>query len=504
MSFNSVYFLIFFPAVFILYYALPFKARKIFLLISNFVFYSIGIPLYLFILIYIILVNYFFAGLIRRFESNAKKYLWIGIFLNIIILLFFKYFNFLNYNVSEIASLIHWNYSVRLLEFLIPVGISFYIFKGISFLIETYRKNINQVSILNLSLYISYFPELLAGPIDKPQQLIPQFDVNQKFNYENVTDGFKIITWGFFKKLVIADRLAVLVNQVFNNASNFEGISLAIAVLFFSVQIYCDFSGYSDIAYGISLALGFKIVKNFERPYFSKSISDFWKRWHISLSFWLRDYIFLPVAYSLTRRLQNKSFKKYLRADKLSYYIASLITMTICGLWHGASWGFILWGGFHGLFLALSLATKNVRKKITKFIRLSNYPVIHNIIRMLFIFAIVSLLWILFRANTLTEAVLIYKNLFIGWNNFVIGLTNPSFLRSIFGAFGITENEFYISMIAILVLMFVEIIQTKYNIIDYLKNKNVFVRWSVYYAVIIIIVFYGAFNSSQGFIYMQF
>ena len=335
MLFNSFQFLLFFPTVTLLYFLLPHRLRWQLLLFASCLFYMAFIPWYIVILIITILIDYFAGLWLDRPDlapAQRKTVLTISIVSTCLVLFVFKYFNFFNTNFTAIASFFRWNYPIGALKIILPIGLSFHTFQSLSYVVEVYRGNQKAERHFGIyALYVMFYPQLVAGPIERPQNLLHQFYAEHCFDYRRVTDGLKLMLWGMFKKVVIADRLAIAVNQVYGNPHDYTGVPLIVATVFFAFQIYCDFSGYSDIAIGAAQVMGFRLMDNFNRPYFSKSIAEFWKRWHISLSTWFRDYLYIPLGGSRTKtwRWQFNLF----------------ITFLASGFWHGANWTYIIWGG---------------------------------------------------------------------------------------------------------------------------------------------------------------
>ena len=348
---------------------------------------------------------------------------------------------------------------------------------------------------------------MLAGPIDKPQNLIPQLDKGYGFDYDRVTNGLKLMTWGFFQKWVIADRLAVLVDTIYNDPASYSGIYFVFATFLFAIQIYCDFSAYSDIAIGAGEVLGFKFMKNFNRPYFSKSVSEFWRRWHISLTTWLRDYLFLPIAYSTLRKLNNKPFLK-IKPEVWAYCTATVLTMFIAGLWHGASWNFVIWGSLIGVYLVFSYFTKKIRRRIIKLFRLNRFPKIHKLLSASITFSLISFVWIFFRANTIGNAKYIIRHLYTGFSGYFkmvfFNLTTFHF-KAISAPFllGLKPIEFYFTILTILFLFAIQMFQRKRNIREFISKQHFLIRWTGYIIIIFIILLFGKFETRQ-FIYLQF
>lgn len=335
-------------------------------------------------------------------------------------------------------------------------------------------------------MYVSFFPQLVAGPIERSSSLLPQFYKKHKFDYDNVTNGLKIMAWGFFKKIVIADRIAVMVNVVYNNPQKYTGLPLILATFAFGIQIYCDFSGYSDIAIGTAKIMGFNLMQNFNRPYFSKSISEFWRRWHISLSSWLRDYVYIPLGGS--------------RVSKNRTYLNLFITFLISGIWHGANWTFISWGALHGIYLVLGKVLKPAKDKVVKIIKLDRLPAIHKFISIILTNLLVMFAWIFFRANSMNDAIYIIKNLFV---NLKLALI-PSYVISTIFNLGLNNVDTVIIVFSVLILIIVSIIERKESWISLLQRKPIFFRFSVYYVLIMYLIFFIYYIGNSKFIYFQF
>jgi len=437
-------------------------------------------PEYVILIIASTLINFFAGAKMGQIESKTKrkKYLLFSIVTNIGILFSFKYFNFFNDSLRAIFN--HYNvfYSIPKLNVLLPVGISFYTFQALSYSIDVYRgdrKTENNLAIF--ALYVSFFPQLVAGPIERSTRLLPQFYQKFTFDYQRVTDGLKLMLWGFFEKLVIADRLAVLVDQVYNNAMDYNGIPLILATYFFAFQIYCDFSGYSNIAIGAAQVMGFNLTDNFRRPYFSESIAEFWRRWHISLSFWFRDYIYIPLGGN--------------RVVKYRWFFNLFVVFLVTGFWHGANWTFVIWGVLHGFYIMFSILTSDLRNRISNFFHLNQIPTVRKILKVIITFHLVLFSWIFFRANSVNEAFYIISHLFSGLEfKISYGLT-----------FGITD--FVIAIGSILLLEFIHLLQRHWRIRHSLSGKPIWFRWAIYYAIVFGILILGKFGS-QEFIYFQF
>ena len=500
MVFNSFEFFVFFPVVAVVYYTLPSAWRRWFLLAASYYFYMCFKPEYVIILLVSTLIDYFLG--IRMGESKSptgrKRLLILGLVHNLGLLAALKYLDFFNESLAALLNSVNILYNVKGLEFLAPVGISYYTFKKVSYLLDVYRENqAPEKNIGNFALYVAFFPAIVSGPIDRAGKLIPQFLEKHGFDYRRVTDGLKLMAWGFFKKLVIADRLAGFVNKVYDKPTGYEGLSLIMATVYFSLQIYCDFSGYTDIARGAAKVLGFEMMENFNRPYFSKSIVEFWKRWHISLSTWLMDYLFLPVAYSVSRKIKQPTLLLW-KAESWAYITGIIVTMVLCGLWHGVGWTFILWGTLHGVFLAISFATKKTRKTIAKKLHIKKRSLLRQAFQVVFTFAIVSFAWIFFRANSLADAWYIITHLFSGWSKVFS-------LSGLFEAFhfGLLKKELAVAFISTGMLVLVDMLRKDLTFEQFLAERRVIVRWSIYVLLLVwILTFSDA--GSEAFIYFRF
>lgn len=501
MLFNSFKFLVFFPVVTVLYFLTPHKYRWLLLLVASTVFYMAFIPVYIFILVALVLIAYITGLLIEKADGKKKKaYLIGGIILTSAALFIFKYFGFFNTNLTSLASFIGWNYSMKTLNLILPIGLSFYTFQSLSYLIEVYQRKQRAERHLGIcALYLMFYPQLVAGPIERPANLIHQFYEKHVFIYREVVEGLKLMLWGMFKKVVIADRLAIFVSQVFNNPTGFQGISFIIAAVFFTFQIYCDFSGYSDIAIGAARVMGFKLMKNFNLPFFSKSVPEYWKRWHISLSTWFRDYFYIPLGGN--------------RVSKPRWCFNVFSVFLVSGLWHGANWTFIFWGALHGIYYLVGFVTKKFRKAVVEIMRLSKIPRIHKSFQMLAVFSLVCFSLIFFRANSISDAFYISSHLFTGVADFFAvafaNLASFNFGKGVFSPvlLGQTPSFFLSAIISIIFLLFMEAIQffTRQESITAILDKSpYFIKYSGYYALILVLLFFGIFDNVQQFIYFQF
>jgi len=355
----------------------------------------------------------------------------------------------------------------------------------LSYTIDVYRGDKAPERHLGFfALYVSFFPQLLAGPIERATRFLPQLREKFAFDYRRVTDGIKLMLWGFFQKMVIADNLATLVDSVYNHPAEYRGIGLLIAVVFYSFQIYCDFSGYSDIAIGAAQVMGFTTMGNFNRPYFSKSIPEFWRKWHISLSTWFRDYLYIPLGGN--------------RVSIPKWYFNLFFVLLICGLWHGANWTFVVWGGLHGFYLVLSALTQGIRGKIYRTIALDKVPRLHHSLKTLVTFSLVSLAWIFFRAHSISDALYILSHLFTGWQDIFhadVLIRNP--------LWGSLKFEWITGLASIGVLILVEWGARHGSMVEMISAKPIWIRWPAYYFILLSILLFGHFGTKQ-FIYFQF
>lgn len=489
MLFNSLEFILFFGVVAALYFLFISKYRWGLLLVASYYFYMSWNPAYIGLIILSTCVDYF-AGLKMggtEDKGKRKKYLYLSLFINLGLLFTFKYFNFFNNSLSMIVKDFNMTWGIPTFDLLLPVGISFYTFQTLSYTIDVYRgKKKPERHFGIFALYVSFFPQLVAGPIERSTRLLPQFKEKYEFNYNRVTSGLQLMLWGYFKKVVVADRLAIFVNGVYNDVDGVTGIPLILATVFFAFQIYCDFSGYSDIAIGSAKIMGFDLMENFKRPYYSKSISEFWKRWHISLSTWFKDYLYIPLGGN--------------RVPKLRHYFNLFATFLVSGLWHGANWTFVIWGALHGMYQLVGVATNDLREKQKKLIGLNKIPAVDKILKIIITFILVDFAWIFFRANNISDAFYIVNNLFTG---LTAQLTSIKNIQNSISGFGFSKVDLLIALFVILVMESIHFIQRYGSIRGMVQDKPVVIRWSLYYLLILMILMFGVFGSNQ-FIYFQF
>lgn len=497
MLFNSWQFLFFFPIVSLLYFLLPHRFRWVLLLAASCFFYMAFIPAFILILLITIVVDYAAGILMERIDGPRRKLiLVISIVSTCAVLFLFKYFNFVTVNVEALAQFLHWNYSASTLSLVLPIGLSFHTFQSLSYVIEVYRRRQKAERHFGIyALYVMFYPQLVAGPIERPQNLLCQFYEKHHFDYIRVTHGLKLMAWGFFKKVVIADRLALFVNSVYDKPTEYQGISFLVATIFFAFQIYCDFSGYSDIAIGAAQVMGFRLMQNFRRPYFAASIAEFWKRWHISLSTWFRDYLYVPLGGS--------------RVSQQRWLFNILGTFIISGLWHGAKWTFVIWGALNGCYLVGEIWLKGVgtwRELKSQKRYLSG---LYKCVRVGSTFCLVCFSWIFFRADSVQDALYIVRHLFDGVGSYTVfvfsHLTQVGTGRRIFDPvlLGQSKEALMIVVFALVILLSVQWVQRKGSVRVLLAAQPWFIRWSAYYFLLFMIVCCGVFEK-VSFIYFQF
>ncbi len=498
MLFNSLSFLIYFPVVTMLYFAIPHGYRRFLLLSASCIFYMAFIPVYILILIFTIFVDYFAGIFIENASGRARKvYLVFSILANVGVLAVFKYYNFFIDNVDALAGIISWNCHIPSLSIILPIGLSFHTFQAMSYTIEVYRGRYKaERNFIIYALYVMFYPQLVAGPIERPHNLIHQFYEEHRFECERVAQGLKLMLWGMFIKVAIADRLAVYVNQVYSQPAHYSGLPLMIATVFFAFQIYCDFSGYSDIAIGAAQVMGFELMQNFDRPYFSRSVSEFWSRWHISLSTWFRDYFYISLGGN--------------RVPAWRWYLNLFLTFLVSGLWHGANWTFVVWGGLNGFYLIFAIWTRQIRQRCVERIGLSGFPKVYTAFQIACTFSLISVSWIFFRARNMTDALYILTHLFSGvYGDIMYALSHISGLRDRFSTvfnrilLGWNHREFLAAVTGIAALWIVEWFQSNGDIRDTLFGRPRWFRWMVYYSILGLILKFGVFGMTQ-FIYFQF
>jgi D-alanyl-lipoteichoic acid acyltransferase DltB (MBOAT superfamily) len=486
MLFNSLQFAIFFPVVTSLYFALPYKHRWWLLLGASSYFYMAFVPSYILILGVTIVVDYFAGILIEEAHSTQRKkiYLALSLIANIGFLAFFKYYNFFNSNLIDLAGFLGWNYPIENLNIILPIGLSFHTFQAMSYTIEVYRGHQKTERHFGIyALYVLFYPQLVAGPIERPQNMLHQFHEEHDFDYQRVADGLKLMAWGLFKKVVIADRLAGFVNVRYADPFAFSGPELSLATIFFAIQIFCDFSGYSDIAIGAAQVMGFKLMTNFKRPYLALSVAEFWKRWHISLSTWFKDYLYIPLGGN--------------RVSKFRWQINLLVVFLISGLWHGANWTYVIWGALHGIYLVLEINAQKIWSVIPEQIRAIPPAWLIRLAQRISVLSLVGFAWIFFRAESVSSAGYIASHIFTGWTNSAALL---KFGKVLLGDYGL-----WATLIAILVMEIVHYFQERGSVRVMLAQKPTIFRWVLYVGILNVILIFGKiYTAPSDFIYFQF
>ena len=483
MLFNSLAFFLFFPIVTAIYFALPHRWRWLHLLLASCYFYMFFVPVYVLILAGTIVIDYFAGILISGAEGRRRRlYLMASLAANLGVLAFFKYYNFLNATLLQLTGAVGAEWPLPFLGILLPIGLSFHTFQAMSYTIEVYRGHQAPERHFGIyALYVMFYPQLVAGPIERPQHLLPQFHQPHHFSSVNARAGLQLMLLGLCKKVVVADTVAPVVNAVYAAPGNHGALALAGATALFAVQIYADFSGYSDIARGAARVMGFDLMVNFNRPYLARSVSEFWKRWHISLSTWFRDYVYVSLG-----------------GNRVSYprwQANLLLTFLLSGLWHGASWTFVIWGGINGLYLVTSNWTAGARIRLVRWLRLDRVPVIHASMQVTFVFLIVCVAWVFFRASSIHDARTILSTMASG-----DGLNPRAALMSLSAAGLQLPTLMLAAALAAGLLLFDFAVEHRLSP-DWFDRRPIWVRWGAYYAGIALIL---ALLGEQQFIYFQF
>jgi len=500
MLFNSIDFLIFFPLVAIVYFLIPKKIKYLWLLFASYYFYMCWNVKYAILIATSTIITYLAGIFIEKVKSvPLKKWIVALSFIsNLSILFLFKYFNFMIETINKVLTCIHINPLNVHLSYLLPVGISFYIFQALGYTIDVYRGDIKaEKNPFMYALFVSFFPQLVAGPIERSGNLLNQLRaIGQKkdgegyltCNINNISSGFAMMAWGMFMKMVIADRIAIYVDSVYSSLYQVGTIETVLAAIGFSIQIYCDFAGYSSIAIGAARVMNFTLMENFNTPYFATSINDFWKRWHISLTSWFRDYLYIPMGGN--------------RKGRVRKYLNIMITFLVSGLWHGASWHFVLWGGIHGFYQIVENITKPVREKICKFLKVNTEVFSFRFGQIIITFCLTAFAWIFFKAESLNQAREFIGRMFGNFNPWVL-FDDTVYMN------GLDVKESNILVVAIAVLFAVDLIRyiKKEDIGAFLLKQNLWFRWAVLIILVVSILVFGEYGinfDSQKFIYFDF
>lgn len=467
MLFNSIHFFFFFIIVTLGYWSLGWAGRWRLLLFASCYFYMIFKPEYILILFFTIIIDYYAGIYLEKTQGKQRKWLLIvSIISNVGILAFFKYYHFAFENIGHILGIFHVRNPLPIFEYILPIGLSFHTFQAMSYTIEVYRGNQKAEKHFGIyALYVMFYPQLVAGPIERPQNVLPQFHQMHAYDFEKVKSGLMMMAWGLFKKVVIADRLSMVVDYAYENPSEKTGLTLLIATFFYTFQIYCDFSGYSDIALGSAKVMGYELMENFRTPYFSTSISEFWRRWHISLSTWFRDYLYIPLGGN--------------RVSEWRRYFNQFFVFMISGLWHGAAWTFVIWGSLHGFYLIFAVLRDKYLPRLTL-----PKNLLGKTINLITTFILVMLAWVFFRAKGTKDALTVLKKI----STISISQDFKSPLNSI---------EMWFSLILIVFLLWKEF--KFFNI----NTQNTFRFYALIGLFALTIYFFGVFNTNQ-FIYFQF
>lgn len=500
MLFNSLEFVVFFFTVLLLYYILPRKVRYIWLLAVSYVFYGAWNVKYLALLFGITFATYFCGFMIDKIAESdrdgaqkavrKKIILTFGIVVNIGLLVYFKYMDFFAYNIYRVFNVLGIQIPEYHFDILLPVGISFITFQALGYAIDVYRGRIKaEKNLLKYALFVSFFPQLVAGPIERSENLLKQIQnvhLQKRIDYEKFTNGFVLMLYGYFQKVFVADKAAVLVNTVFAAPEQYTTVELVLGAIAFSIQIYCDFGGYSNIAIGSAQVLGFEMMENFNTPYFATSIQDFWRRWHISLSSWFKDYVYIPLGGN--------------RCGKVRRYFNLMVTFLVSGLWHGAQMTYVVWGGLHGLLQIVEKEAGELWKKTG--IKVKTEVFSYKVLKMLMTYVVVTIAWIFFRADNLTIAITYIRQMFTEFDFAVL------FNGSLY-SLGLVKNDMTALCMGVVILFLTELVRYKkgMRIEKYLCTQNLWFKWTVLIVMILCVVLFGEYGinyNAAEFIYFQF
>lgn len=483
MLFNSIEYLVFLPVIVIIYFIIPVKWRWMFLLVASYFFFMSNKIEYGILILFTTLVDYFVALKIGQASTLKRKkgYLAISLIANLGMLAGFKYLNFFTESFNLLLHSFNMQDTLPVFRILLPVGISFFVFKSLSYTIDVYRGIRTPEKHLGYyALYVSFFPQLISGPIDRSTGLLPQFHHSREFNTDRLISGLKLMLWGFFKKLVIADRLGLYVDEIYANPEVYTGLSVILATVLFAFQLYCDFAGYTDIARGSARILGYDLMINFNRPMVAKSLRDFWNRWHISLTTWFRDY----VLYSLP----------YIKNKQVSYarlYFNLVITYLLMGLWHGANWTFVIFGLLNGIFLVIETITEKYRYRLMEVLKINHSGFLKNLLGNIITLALIIFTLVFFRADNLSDSLLIMKNSF-DFSHFSL------FIQKI-----LHDNELLFGIGVLTIMLVAEHIHAKHDLVRTIASRHIVLRWALYLGFIFFIILFGVLQK-QEFIYFQF
>ncbi len=487
MTFISFSYLIFFPLVSCAYFLIPHRFRWMLLLCASVVFYMSAVPAYILVLGAAIIIDYTAALLIERSQGRVRKvWLIVSILSTCSLLFVFKYYNFFLSSGFAVAHLLGTGFHPRFLTLALPIGLSFHTFQSLSYVIEVFYGTQKAEKHFGIyALYVMFFPQLVAGPIERPQQLLHQFREIHIFDDQRAADGLKRIAWGVCKKVIIADRLAKFVDPVFSHPTAYTGLPLVVATVLFAFQLYGDFSGYSDIAVGSASVMGFRLIENFNHPYRSRSIAEFWRRWHISLSSWLRDYIYFPLVRALPR------------PGRLWLSMCLVVTFLLSGLWHGAGWTYVMMGALHGGYLVIGFVTHGWRTRWQRMFGLTRWPRLQALFQEIWTFALVCIGWIFFRAAHLHDALYIVGHLFVFPRSRALAISP---LMSI----GLFRQQAVTILALIVILFMVERAEGEGTFVEIFRQQPAWLRRTGYAVLLAGLFYLGNFGATKQFIYFQF
>lgn len=498
MLFNSIHFLFFFPVVIFIYFLIPQKYKHIWLLITSYFFYMCWNAKYAALLFFSTFVTYMSGYFLQKIkdtdleEAKKKKRmnLCVGLsfFLNLSILFLFKYFYFALENINRILSHLNITALDPSFDIILPVGISFYTFQALSYTMDVYRGDIKaEKNFLKYALFVSFFPQLVAGPIERSKNLLKQLNEEHKFSYANCQDGVYLMIWGYFLKLILADRIALFVDTIYGDPVQYGGMYLIVATVLFAFQIYCDFAGYSTIAMGAAKIMGFTLMDNFNAPYLSQSVAEFWRRWHISLSSWFKDYLYIPLGGN--------------RKGTARKYFNLFVVFSVSGLWHGANWTYVIWGALNAVFQIIGSMLKGVRKKLSKVFSLQTESLSAKFAKVLFTFLLVDFSWIFFRASDVGQAFSIIKSMLTVHNPWIL-FDNSLYIT------GISQKSFHIMIFGLILLMVSDLLKYKHICVrEVILKQDFWFRCLVVVLSIWFIMVFGIWGTGYneaGFIYFQF
>ncbi len=498
MLFNSLDFLIFFPIVLLVYFIIPKRVKYIWLLIASYYFYMCWNAKYAILILISTIITYVSGLLLENVKNktiieskkNIQKKLIVAVsFLsNLGILFYFKYINFTLDVVKDILATVNVDLNIPVFDILLPVGISFYTFQALSYTMDVYRDEIYaEKNFFRYALFVSFFPQLVAGPIERSKNLLKQLAVPKQFDYDKAREGILLMLWGFFLKIVLADRIAIFVDTVYGDYLSYPGVYLMVATILFAIQIYCDFSGYSVIAMGAAKILGIELMENFDAPYLSTSVAEFWRKWHISLTSWFKDYLYIPLGGS--------------RKGKFRKYLNKLIVFLVSGLWHGANLSYVVWGGINGIYQIIGEMTLPFREKIRQILRLNKDTISFKIAQGIITFALVDFTWIFFRASNIEESIDIIKSIVSTYNPWIL------FDGSLYTC-GLDNKNFGLMLIGVVILLFADYCKLKkIQIRQVILKQDYWFRILFFALSVLLILLFGKWGPTfdkANFIYFQF